>query len=89
MSHESSEKEAKIQAQLIVDEAVLKAIKSNSDQVDTIVNESTVINTELIADSHEVNSEQLVRDEDETKTSISEYDLEDNYYMILNLSKDV
>jgi len=27
--------------------------------------------------------------EDETKTSISEYDLEDNYYMILNLSKDV
>jgi trimeric autotransporter adhesin len=79
MSHESSDKEAKIQAQLIVDEAVLKAIKSNSDRVDTIVNESTVFNTELIADSQllvddfiateiEINYDQLVK-ENETKTS--------------------
>jgi len=27
--------------------------------------------------------------DDETKTSITENDLEDNYYMILNLNKDV
>jgi len=70
MSHESSDKEAKIQAdaQLIVDQVVLKAITSNSDQVDTILNESIVFNTE--ADSQLLAKEiEILVKEDETKTS--------------------
>ncbi len=70
MSHESSDKEAKIQAdaQLIVDQVVLKAITSNSDQVDTILNESIVFNTE--ADSQLLAKEiEISVKEDETKTS--------------------